>query len=127
MRTALAVASAAALLSVASGATALAGTREAATPARPAGTPATPRIVIHDFGYSGNLLVRPGVRVKVVDKDAVQHTLTHKAKGHFDTGAIPANGGVRFFTAPKRVGRYPFGCLFHPDMTGTLVVRRATT
>lgn len=57
----------------------------------------------------------------------MQHTLTHKAKGHFDTGPIPANGGVRFFTAPKRVGRYPFGCLFHPDMTGTLVVRRASS
>lgn len=89
-------------------------------------SPRHPRIVIKNFGYTGDLLVRPGVRVKVVNKDSVEHTLSHKDKGHFNTGPIPANGGVRFFQAPKRVGKFPFGCHFHPEMTGTLTVRRAS-
>jgi plastocyanin len=114
------------LFSVVTGVSALTGWAAAPRSADGVATrPASPRIVIQNFGYSGDLLVRPGVRVKVVNRDSVRHTLSHKAKGHFDTGAIPAGGGVRFFTAPKRVGHYPFGCHFHPDMTGTLVVRRS--
>lgn len=95
-----------------------------ASSARAQFTPSHPRIVIKNFGYTGNLLVRPGVRVKVVNRDSVRHTLSHKRRGHFDTGPIPANVGVRWFRAPKRVGRYPFGCHFHPEMAGTLVVKR---
>jgi plastocyanin len=90
----------------------------------PQGTPRHPVIVIKDFGYTGNLLVRPGVRVKVVNRDDVRHTLTHRAGGTFDTGPIPANGGVRFFVAPTATGSFPFGCNFHPEMSGTLHVRR---
>lgn len=88
------------------------------------GTPRHPVIVIKNFGYTGNLLVRPGVRVKVINRDGVEHTLTHHQRGHFNTGPIPAAGGVRFFTAPTALGSFPFGCRFHPEMAGTLHVRR---
>jgi plastocyanin len=88
----------------------------------PAQSPTAPTIVIRDFGFTGDLTVRPGVTVKVVNDDAVAHTLTDKQTDKWDTGTIAPNGGTATFTAPATVGRYPFGCRIHPEMTGTLVV-----
>jgi plastocyanin len=85
-------------------------------------SPASPTIVIKDFGFTGDLTVRPGVIVKVINKDSVTHTLTDKKTHRWDTGVIAANGGTATFTAPGKVGRYPFGCKIHPEMMGTLVV-----
>lgn len=92
-----------------------------ATPAV-AQSSSSPTIVIRDFGFSGDLTVRPGVTVKVVNQDSVTHTLTDKQTHKWDTGDIAPNGGTATFTAPAKVGRYPFGCTIHPEMTGTLVV-----
>jgi plastocyanin len=83
---------------------------------------ASPTIVIKDFGFSGDLTVRPGVTVKVVNKDSVTHTLTDKKTHLWDTGRIAPHGGTASFTAPSTVGRYPFGCKIHPEMKGTLIV-----
>jgi plastocyanin len=92
-----------------------------ATPAV-AQSPTSPTIVIKDFGFSGDLTVRPGVTVKVVNDDSVTHTLTDKKTHKWDTGDIAPNGGTATFTAPAKVGSYPFGCKIHADMKGTLVV-----
>jgi len=81
-----------------------------------------PRIVIKNFAFSGTFRVHPGQRVTVVNRDFVVHTLTSNVAGKFNTGRIPANGGKRTFTAPKRLGRYGFHCTIHPEMKGTLVV-----
>ena len=54
--------------------------------------------------------------------DSVAHTLTDKATMKFDTGNIAGNGGTGTFTAPTTPGSYPFGCTYHPNMAGTLVV-----
>jgi plastocyanin len=83
---------------------------------------ASPTIVIKDFGFSGDLTVRPGVTVKVINKDGFDHTLTDKKTHLWDTGRIAGNGGTATFTAPTKVGSYPFGCKIHPEMKGTLVV-----
>jgi plastocyanin len=96
--------------------------------AAPAGThpaqrsPASPTIVIKDFGFTGDLTVRPGVTVKVINKDSFTHTLTDKKTHKWDTGEIAPSGGSATFTAPSKVGRYPFGCKIHPEMKATLVV-----
>jgi plastocyanin len=92
-----------------------------ATPAT-AQSPSSPTIVIRDFGFRGDLTVRPGVTVKVVNKDSVTHTLTDKKTHKWDTGDIAPSGGTASFTAPTKVGHYPFGCKIHPEMMGTLVV-----
>jgi plastocyanin len=84
---------------------------------------AAPKITIKNFGYTGDLTVQPGQRVTVVNADSVEHTLTDKKTHLFDTGPIAANGGKAHFTAPGKAGRYPFGCNFHPDMAGTLIVK----
>lgn len=83
-----------------------------------------PRIVIKNFAFSGTFRVHRGQRVTVVNRDAVVHTLTSNTSGKFNTGRIPANGGKRTFTAPKRIGRYGFHCTIHPEMRGTLRVVR---
>ena len=94
----------------------------------PAGA-STPTIVIRNFGFTGDLTVPPGAHVKVVNRDGFVHTLTYKPNGVFqpgvfDTGDIAPNGGTGTFDAPTQTGRYPFGCMHHPEMHGTLVVQR---
>lgn len=80
-----------------------------------------PTITIMDFGYSGELTVKPGAHVTVVNRDSVAHTLTDKNDGLFDTGTIPGDGSGSF-VAPMKPGMYPFGCTLHPEMTGVLTV-----
>ncbi|HEU5267880.1 MAG TPA: cupredoxin domain-containing protein [Jatrophihabitans sp.] len=84
---------------------------------------ATGGIVISGYAYSGTLTVKPGQKVTVTNKDSVAHTLTDKKTHLFDTGNISPNGGTGTFTAPTKPGRYPFGCTYHPEMAGTLIVK----
>jgi len=82
-------------------------------------------IVISGFTYSGSLTVTTGQEVTVTNADPVLvlHTLTDKQTGLFNTGPIAGGGGTGSFTAPTQPGSYPFGCLFHLTMQGTLVVQ----
>jgi plastocyanin len=68
------------------------------------------------------MTVKAGATITVTNKDTVAHTLTDKATHKFDTGNIPANGGTGTFTAPTTPGTYKFGCTYHPNMAGTLIV-----
>jgi plastocyanin len=81
-----------------------------------------PKITIKGFGYSGTLTVPAGAKVTVLNQDSVAHTVTDKKTHLFDTGSVSGNGGIGTFTAPKKAGKYPFGCTFHPEMAGTLTV-----
>jgi plastocyanin len=65
--------------------------------------------------------VAPGATVKVVNKDAVTHTLT-ATTGQFDTGNI-APGQTKTFTAPTKPGSYHYICNIHQYMMGTIQVR----
>ncbi len=85
--------------------------------------PTSDGVVIKDFGYSGGLTVKPGQRVTVTNEDSVAHTLTDKKTHVFDTGNLQAGGGTGTFTAPSKPGTYPFGCSYHPDMAGNLIVK----
>lgn len=92
-------------------------------PGSSAAAPASaPKITIKNFGYSGSLTVKAGAKVTVVNEDSVAHTLTDKKTHKFDTGNIDGNGGTGSFVAPKTPGKYPFGCSYHPEMSGTLTV-----
>jgi plastocyanin len=94
-----------------------------ATSSTPATAPASGGIVISGFAYSGTLTVKPGQQVTVTNQDSMAHTLTDKQTKAFDTGNIDGNGGTGTFTAPTKPGSYPFGCTYHPNMHGTLVVK----
>jgi plastocyanin len=65
--------------------------------------------------------VRPGARVAVTNTDSDPHTLTAKDKGGFDV-EVPAGATVTF-EVPEEPGEYGIICRFHPQMTGTLVVK----
>ncbi len=78
-------------------------------------------ITIHNFAYSPDrVTVAPGATVTVANHDQSIHTVT-STTGKFNTNYIPAGHTVTF-TAPKAPGSYPFFCMIHQYMTGTLVV-----
>ena len=69
-----------------------------------------------------SLTVAPGAIVTVQNKDSVTHTLTDKANSTlFSTGDI-SPGQTKTFKAPAKPGSYPFFCMIHQYMPGTLVV-----
>jgi len=80
-------------------------------------------ITITDFTYSVSGPVSPGATVTVINNDSEAHTATNSA-GEFDSGTIPG-GSQGTFTAPSEAGEYPFICIFHGNMSGSLVVQAA--
>ncbi|MGW3935182.1 cupredoxin domain-containing protein [Streptomyces sp. NBC_00024] len=96
-----------------------------ASPTRssPSATAGAVRITMKDFAFSpANLEVRPGEKITVVNEDSAAHTVTATEGDAFDTGSI-AGGKSGTFTTPTKAGEYAFVCTFHPNMTGTLIVR----
>lgn len=68
--------------------------------------------------------VARSVTVRVQGGHLEPHTLTHDApqsERKFSTGHIGVNGNATF-VAPAEPGEYPFLCVYHPGMRGTLVV-----
>ncbi|WP_206957260.1 cupredoxin domain-containing protein [Trinickia acidisoli] len=65
------------------------------------------------------VIVHRGDSVVWVNKDLVAHTASTNAKG-FDSGSIAPEASWRYVAS--RSGRYPYQCLFHPTMHGTLIV-----
>ena len=94
------------------------GVQESPGAATPAGDA---RVTIKDFTYDVPDSVEPGETVTVVNEDSAPHTLTAKDKGGFDVQV--AGGATQTFTAPKEPGEYGIICTFHPQMSGTLVVK----
>jgi plastocyanin len=89
----------------------------------PAASNAT--IVIKNFAFHpSDLSVAPGAKVTVHNEDGVTHTVTAVAphQGAFNTGDISAGKTVTF-TAPTAAGSYPYFCLIHQFMHGTLTVK----
>jgi plastocyanin len=103
-----------------------AGSPSAGQTAPPPGSGAVLTVIIKNFKFSpATPKVSPGERVEVKNEDPVTHTLSAgpaaKFASAFNTGNV-APGQVRFFTAPKQPGAYPFYCKVHTFMTGMLVV-----
>lgn len=90
----------------------------------PSSAPAgTKTITMENFAFSpANPEVRAGEKITVVNKDSAAHTVTATEGDDFDTGSI-SGGKSGTFTAPTEPGEYDFVCTFHPNMTGTLIVR----
>lgn len=78
-------------------------------------------ITIRAFKFEVPASVKPGAMVAVTNGDGAPHTLTAKDKGGFDV-EVPA-GATVMFQAPDTAGDYAIICKFHPQMTGTLVVK----
>jgi len=99
--------------------------RSAETPAAeesPDAADAEPVVItIKDFAFTGPASVAPGATVMVVNEDRSSHTLTSE-KDDFDE-VLVQGGADGTFTAPTEPGEYAYVCTYHPEMTGTLVVK----
>lgn len=83
--------------------------------------PTGPVIAIEGMGFSALGPVAPGTEITIVNKDEVEHSVTSRTKGVFD---VHVDGkGRATLTAPQEPGEYPFYCLYHPAMLGTLTVK----
>jgi plastocyanin len=120
----LAVAAVALLIAAEAGATAVAGPPASNPKPAPGGSEVT--VVIKNFAFHpAELHARPGEKILVKNEDSVAHTFSTRpgaaADVAFTTGAI-GPGTSRVVAAPSQAGSYPFQCLIHPFMTGTLLV-----
>lgn len=82
-------------------------------------------VAIRDFAFSPrSITIRVGDTVTWTNHDSVAHSATARG-GTFDTGLIDEgeSRSVRFTIG----GTYRFVCTPHPDMTGTIVVRAASS
>ena len=77
-------------------------------------------IEIVNFAYAGDLIVKPGQSIQVVNSDGVPHTLTAD-DGSFDSGVI-GGGASGSFATPNADGTFSFICTIHPSMSGELTV-----
>lgn len=99
--------------------------RAAPEPAKAAD--ATPRV--HKVSIKGmdfepaTLEVSVGDTIVWVNDDLVPHTATAIVDGApvFDSGVFPANASWKYVASKS--GRFPYVCLLHPTMKGTLIVR----
>lgn len=78
-------------------------------------------IIIKNFAFHpDDFTVSPGATITVTNEDSVDHTFTARNKA-FNTGDI-APGQTVHLTAPSKPGSYPYLCLIHQFMTGTMTV-----
>lgn len=78
-------------------------------------------ITISGMNFGDPVTVSPGAQITVKNEDGVEHSVTSKTAGQFDT-EVDANG-EKTFTAPTQPGEYPFYCKYHSNMKGTLIVK----
>jgi plastocyanin len=94
-----------------------------AAPATSSATPVSsgPTVTISSMSFGDPITVSPGSQVTITNADGVEHSVTSKSAGQFDT-EVDANG-QKTFTAPAQPGEYPFYCKYHSGMKGTLTVK----
>ncbi len=84
--------------------------------------PAPDRIVIYDYKFNPpRLTVRAGTKVTWINMDLIHHTATGAFEAEpFDSKNLLYKSEYGYtFTKP---GEYPYICVPHPGMKGTIVV-----
>jgi plastocyanin len=82
------------------------------------------RIVsIQNFSFKpANITIKRGTKVRWINKDSTAHTVTANKKNSFDSGRL--GKGQRYTHTFKSAGKKPYHCEIHPDMKGTITVKR---
>jgi len=89
-------------------------------------TPAEPEAKVHVVTIEGLkwvpevLVVNRGDRVTWINKDPFPHTVSAADKT-FDSGNLAS--GLSWNLVAEATGSHVYGCLLHPTMKGTLIVR----
>lgn len=77
-------------------------------------------ITIEGMSFGEPITVAPGAQITVKNQDSAEHSVTSRTEGQFD---VHVDGGQQgTLTAPTEPGEYEFFCVYHPNMTGTLIV-----
>jgi plastocyanin len=91
----------------------------------PAPTPTNAQeVVIYDYKFAPLTLTVPvGTTVTWVNHDTAPHTATHRSFGEepFDSGNMQATQIFRHKF--RKSGTYPYLCVLHQGMQGTIVVQ----
>jgi len=86
--------------------------------------PAPDQVVIWNYKFvPETLTVHVGTTVSWINRDTAPHTATHRTYGAegFDTGNLP--NGATFTHTFQTPGSYPYLCMYHQGMVGTVVVQ----
>ena len=76
---------------------------------------------MQNFAFApATLAVAAGDTVVWSNADFVPHSATARDSS-WDSHAVAANGSWRFVA--RAVGRHEYYCVYHPNMTGAIVVR----
>jgi plastocyanin len=84
---------------------------------------ATRTVVIQNFSFKpAHITIKRGTRVRWINKDSTTHTATAN-NGAFDSGRLrPGQSYSHTFKTAGRTNEYH--CEIHPDMRGSVVVKR---
>jgi plastocyanin len=93
------------------------------TPGAPDTAAAPGDVTIADFSFTpGSITIAAGQSLTFVNTGRARHSAT-AADGSFDTGTL-AGGASKRIAFPK-AGTFPYFCIIHPDMKGTVLVTGA--
>jgi plastocyanin len=83
----------------------------------------TRTVLIQNFSFKpANITIKRGTKVIWINRDSTAHTATANNGRSFDSGRLGT--GQRFSHTFKRAGKKSYHCEIHPDMRGSVVVKR---
>jgi plastocyanin len=83
----------------------------------------TRTVSIQNFSFKpAHITIKRGTKVRWINKDSTTHTVTANKKGSFDSGRL--GPGKSYTHTFKSAGKKRYHCNIHPDMRGSVVVKR---
>jgi plastocyanin len=83
----------------------------------------TKKVSIQNFSFKpANITIKRGTKVRWINKDSTAHTVTANKKRSFDSGRL--GPGKSYTHTFKSAGKKRYHCNIHPDMRGSVVVKR---
>jgi plastocyanin len=83
----------------------------------------TRTVLIQNFSFKpANITIKRGTKVIWINRDSTAHTATANNGRSFDSGRL--GPGQRFSQTFKSAGKQSYHCEIHPDMRGSVVVKR---
>jgi plastocyanin len=83
----------------------------------------TRTVVIQNFSFKpAHITIKRGTKVRWINKDSTAHTVTANKKRSFDSGRL--GPGKSYTHTFKSAGKKRYHCNIHPDMRGSVVVKR---
>lgn len=86
----------------------------------------TNQVTLSGLSFSPKTLsVTIGTMVTWTNKEAITHSVTSNIAGLFDSGDL--TNGKTFSHTFTTAGTFPYHCMYHDGMTGTVIVTAAST